>query len=117
MLYTDKQFELAEAELVVSRERIAELSLPPTEVPRADRQELLRMLDRRQHEISRLAEEWNSLSSQLEITSAKKTEFQTRLAFNERKRITKFYLLVKINGYLFVTKLQQSKHIYFKFLN
>ncbi|XP_064382187.1 nucleoprotein TPR-like isoform X2 [Halichondria panicea] len=74
-----QQLELMETELTGSRERVAELSLPPPEVPGADRQELLRILDRRQHEISRLAEEWKSLSSQLEITSAKKSEFQSTL--------------------------------------
>ncbi len=76
-LPTEQQLELMETELTGSRERVAELSLPPPEVPGADRQELLRILDRRQHEISRLAEEWKSLSSQLEITSAKKSEFQS----------------------------------------
>ena len=64
--------------LQVTQERVTELSVPPPEVPGADRQELLRMLDRRQHEISRLADEWKNMSSQLEITSAKKSEFQTR---------------------------------------
>ena len=64
--------------LQATQERVVELSVPPPEVPGADRQELLRMLDRRQHEISRLADEWKNMSSQLEITSAKKSEFQTR---------------------------------------
>lgn len=64
--------------LQVTKERVAELSVPPPEVPGADRHELLRMLDRRQHEISRLADEWKKMSSQLEIASAKKNEFQTR---------------------------------------
>lgn len=83
--YIELQLETLTSELVdtksflqASQERVKELSVPPPEVPGADRQELLRMLDRRQHEISRLADEWKAMSSQLEITSAKKTEFQSR---------------------------------------
>ena len=74
----DERVSVMENELSNSRERVAALSVPPPEVPGADRQELLRMLDRRQHEIARLAEEWKNMSTQLELTSAKKTEFQTR---------------------------------------
>jgi len=54
------------------------LSVPPPEVPGADRQELLRILDRREHEISRVADEWKKMSEQLEITTTKKSEFQSR---------------------------------------
>lgn len=61
-----------------TQERVKELSIPPPDVPGADRQELLRLLDRRQHEIMRLSEEWKTLSSKLESTSAKKSEFQTK---------------------------------------
>ena len=68
-----------EALLSESQEKVRDLSIPPPDVPGADRQELLRLLDRRQHEITRLSDEWRTLSSKLEITAAKKSEFQTKL--------------------------------------
>lgn len=49
---------------------------PPPDVPGADREELLRLLDRRQHEISRLTEDWKSLSEKLEMTSSAKQQLQ-----------------------------------------
>ncbi len=61
-----------------SLETVQELQRPPPEVPGADRQELLRLLDRRQHELTSLSEEWRSLASRLEVTSAEKSKFQTR---------------------------------------
>ena len=57
---------------------MADLSRPPPEIPGADRQELLRLLDRRQHELSTLSEEWKNMASKLEVTSAAKSEFQSR---------------------------------------
>jgi len=57
---------------------VADLSRPPPEIPGADRQELLRLLDRRQHELSTLSEEWKNMASKLEVTSAAKSEFQSR---------------------------------------
>ena len=54
------------------------LSVPPPEVPGADRQELLRLLDRRQHEIMELSEEWKMLSSKVVSISTAKSDFQTR---------------------------------------
>ena len=76
----DKEQTLNETKsfLFESQERVKELSIPPPDVPGADRQELLRLLDRRQHEIVRLSDEWKSLSCKLETTSAKKSEFQTK---------------------------------------
>lgn len=83
--HTDQELELkltklAETESLLSdaQEKVKELSVPPPDVPGADRQELLRLLDRRQHEITRLSDEWRTLSSKLEITAAKKSEFQSR---------------------------------------
>lgn len=75
-----KVAKLAEVESLLSdaRAEVKDLSIPPPDVPGADRQELLRLLDRRQHEITRLSEEWRTLSSKLEITAAKKSEFQTK---------------------------------------
>ena len=75
-----KSTKLAETEslLADAKQEVKELSVPPPDVPGADRQELLRLLDRRQHEITRLSDEWRSLSSKLEITAAKKSEFQTK---------------------------------------
>ena len=67
-----------ETELVESQEMVKMLSVPPPEVPGADRHELLRLLDRRQHEIDQLSEEWKSLSARLVSVSVEKSEFQTR---------------------------------------
>ena len=49
---------------------------PPTDIPGADREELLRLLDRRQVEISRLTVEWKGLADKLETTSSAKQEIQ-----------------------------------------
>ena len=75
-----KAAKLSETESLLSeaQEKVRDLSVPPPDVPGADRQELLRLLDRRQHEITRLSDEWRTLSSKLEITAAKKSEFQTK---------------------------------------
>lgn len=75
---SEQELKETQSSLVESRERVQELSIPPPDVPGADRQELLRLLDRRQHEIGRLSHEWKSLSSKLETTSAEKSEFQTK---------------------------------------
>ena len=75
-----KSVKLAETESLLSdaQQEVKELLVPPPDVPGADRHELLRLLDRRQHEITMLSDEWRSLSSKLEITAAKKSEFQTK---------------------------------------
>ena len=54
------------------------LAVPPADVPGADRQELLRLLDRRQHEIAQLSEEWKALSDKVVSITSEKSEFQTR---------------------------------------
>jgi len=74
----EQQLESTTAELKESQDTVADLSRPPPEIPGADRQELLRLLDRRHHEILRLSEDWKSMASKLEVTSAAKSEFQTR---------------------------------------
>lgn len=53
------------------------LSVPPTDIPGVDRHELLRLLDRRQHEIDQLSEEWKNLSAKLVSTTAEKGALQT----------------------------------------
>ena len=85
VLHIDRELEVMEVKLVEtesllsdSQTRVRELQVPPPDIPGADRQELLRLLDRRQHEITRLSDEWRSLSSKLEITAAKKSDFQTK---------------------------------------
>lgn len=67
-----------EARLLESQELAKMLSVPPTDIPGADRQELLRLLDRRQHEIGLLSEEWKGLSAKLVSVSSEKSEFQTK---------------------------------------
>lgn len=67
-----------EARLLESQELVKMLSVPPTDIPGADRQELLRLLDRRQHEIEQLSEEWKNLSARLVSVSSEKGEFQTK---------------------------------------
>lgn len=67
-----------EAQLTEAQETVKMLSIPPPDVPLADRHELLRLLDRRQHEINQLSEEWKVLSKKLASVSAEKSEFQTR---------------------------------------
>jgi len=54
------------------------LSIPPDDIPGADRHELLRLLNRRQHEINQLSDEWKSLSDKLVSVAAEKSEFKTR---------------------------------------
>ena len=68
----------AESRLEESQAMVKMLSIPPPDVPGADRHELLRLLDRRQHEIDRLSEEWKSLSAKLASVALEKSEFQTR---------------------------------------
>lgn len=68
----------SEARLIESQEKVKLLSIPPADVPGADRHELLRLLDRRQHEINQLSEEWRTLSNRLVSVSAEKSQFQTR---------------------------------------
>ena len=84
-LHVDRELEVKEVKLVETESllsdsltRVRELQIPPPDIPGADRQELLRLLDRRQHEITRLSDEWRALSSKLEITAAKKSDFQTK---------------------------------------
>lgn len=67
-----------EARLLESQEVVKMLSIPPSDVPGADRHELLRMLDRRQHEIEQLSEEWRNQSAKLASTSAECSKLQTR---------------------------------------
>ena len=55
------------------------MSRSPPDVPGADRDELLRILDRRQTEISRLTDDWRRLSEKLEATSSAKHEIQVGL--------------------------------------
>ncbi len=54
------------------------LSIPPPDVPGADRHELLRLLDRRQHEINLISEEWKTLSTKLASIASEKSDFRTR---------------------------------------
>ncbi len=74
----DERIKDVESKLLESQEMVKILSVPPPEVPGADRHELLRVLDRRQHEINQLSEEWNTVSSKLATVSSEKSEFQTR---------------------------------------
>lgn len=67
-----------DAQLVESQEMVKMLSIPPPDVPGADRHELLRLLDRRQHEIDRLSEEWKSQSARLASVVAESSKLQTR---------------------------------------
>ena len=67
-----------QAQLIESQEVVKMLSVPPADVPGADRSELLRLLDRRQHEIMQLSEEWKTLSSKVVAITAEKSESQTR---------------------------------------
>ena len=53
---------------------------PPADIPGADREELLRLLDRRQVEISHLTMEWKELADRLETTSSAKQEIQVGIA-------------------------------------
>lgn len=67
-----------ESRLEESQAMVQMLSVPPPDVPGADRHELLRLLDRRQHEIDQLSEEWKALSAKLTSVASEKSEFQTR---------------------------------------
>ncbi len=75
---TEESLQETQEALKESLETVQDLQRPPPEVPGADRLELLRLLDRRQHEITSLSEEWRNLASRLEVTSAEKSKFQTR---------------------------------------
>jgi len=68
------------------------LAVPPADVPGADRQELLRLLDRRQHEIMQLSEEWKALSDKLVSTTAEKSDFQTRYNVGGSDLILLFFM-------------------------
>lgn len=72
------QLKDTEVQLLESQEMVKMLSVPPPDVPGADRHELLRLLDRRQHEIDQLSEDWKTLSGKLVTVSAEKSVFQTR---------------------------------------
>ena len=76
--HKEQQLIATQEELKEAQDTVADLSRPPPEIPGADRQELLRLLDRRQHELSTLSEEWKNMASKLEVTSAAKSEFQSR---------------------------------------
>lgn len=76
--HIEQQLLTTQEELKETQDTVADLSRPPPEIPGADRQELLRLLDRRQHELSTLSEEWKNMASKLEVTSAAKSEFQSR---------------------------------------
>ncbi len=67
-----------ESQLEESQAMAKMLSIPPPDVPGADRHELLRLLDRRQHEIDQLSEEWKGLSAKLASVASEKSEFRTR---------------------------------------
>lgn len=69
-----------ESQLEESQAMVKMLSIPPPDVPGADRHELLRLLDRRQHEIDQLSQEWKNLSGKLASVASEKSEFQTRLS-------------------------------------
>ena len=68
----------AEAHLLESQERVKILSVPPPEVPGADRAELLRMLDRRQHEIEQITKEWRELSAKLASVTSERSKSQIK---------------------------------------
>ena len=71
----------SESQLEESQAMVKMLSIPPRDVPGADRHELLRLLDRRQHEIDQLSEEWKVQSAKLASMALEKSEFQTRFEF------------------------------------
>ena len=70
-----------ESKLAGSQELVKVLSVPPPDIPGADRQELLRVVDRRQYEINQLSEEWKALSTKLVSVTAEKSQFQTRYSY------------------------------------
>lgn len=70
----------SESQLEESQAMVKMLSIPPPDVPGADRHELLRLLDRRQHEIDQLSEEWKVQSAKLASVALEKSEFQTRFS-------------------------------------
>lgn len=74
----ESRLEDLEARLLESQEVVKMLSVVPPDVPGANRQELLRLLDRRQHEIDRLSEDWRSLSAKLVFVTSEKSVLQTR---------------------------------------
>ena len=74
----EEEMKELRAQLAESQEMVRMLAVPPSDVPGADRQELLRLLDRRQYEITQLSVEWKALSSKVISISAQKSEFQTR---------------------------------------
>jgi nucleoprotein TPR len=65
---------------VLTKENLSlkEQNRPPPEVP-GDRYELLRLLDRRQLEITRLTEEWTTLNQRLEASVKNKYELQLKM--------------------------------------
>jgi nucleoprotein TPR len=59
--------------------KLEEGRAPPPDVPGADREELLRLLDRRQNEINHLMDDWNKMSEKLKLTANEKQQIQLQL--------------------------------------